>query len=140
MKEKEWNMKKTALIAATTVSIAVLSSFAFSKETRKVIKKRDKGKCQESGKSESAGWRLDAAHYDHNRSNPHYDHPDNGRMLGLLEHASDHLQRGDLNSAHLIIHRARKYGLHKKWYYALHRDAWEKDQQEINNFIEQNLL
>jgi hypothetical protein len=63
--------------------------FAFSRNSRREIWARDQGICQDCGRDSRDGWRLDAAHYDHSRSNPDYDEPYNGRLLCLDCHIED---------------------------------------------------
>lgn len=79
-----------------TLAIAggiVLSQFAFSRKTRREILERDHFQCTESGLEEN----LHASHFDHNRNNPDYDSPRNGRTLNIIEHLRDHIARAGKN-------------------------------------------
>lgn len=72
--------------------IFLLSQFAFSKNVRKQIYNRDQGK---SRWSDEPG--EEAAHILHNRDNPNYNTPENGRMLTKREHYLDHINRAGRN-------------------------------------------
>ena len=75
-----------------TISLGVMSFVllnAFGRQSREEIKKRDGNKSAYSGKT----GRLDASHLDHNKKNPKYDNPENGRLLTPREHYLDHYNR-----------------------------------------------
>lgn len=65
---------------------------AFSHRVKKEIKERDKTCQAESGQHIGL---LEAAHYNHNRSYPQYNSPENGRLLCTLHHLQDHQERSD---------------------------------------------
>ena len=77
---------KIALIAAASYCIATSS---FSRSVREFIWSRDRGKCQECD-GHNCTSKLECAHYDHDRRNPDYDNPDNGRLLCTGQHLVDH--------------------------------------------------
>lgn len=82
----------------TQVLIVVLFLFVmfampFSKPVRRVIFARDNATCRWCGKKWSDGWMLHCAHIDHNKAQPHYDNPENGRLLCVDCHILDHEQR-----------------------------------------------
>lgn len=79
--------------AASLFAVAYFSTYAFSKQSRRAIIRRD-GKCVASGQHEGG---LEAAHIDHSRDNPHYDDPSNGRALCTKHHLEDHLRREGRN-------------------------------------------
>jgi hypothetical protein len=66
---------------------------AFSREVRKIIWARDKAK---SAISDTV-YKLQVAHIDHSKSNPRYNDPSNGRLLGTGEHMWDHILREGKN-------------------------------------------
>jgi hypothetical protein len=68
------------------------SMFAFSKQTKKKMFARDRGKCQWPGcnKDWVDGWMLHSAHYNHDHNSPEYYDLDNGRMLCIEHHIADH--------------------------------------------------
>lgn len=70
----------------------LLSQLAFSRNVRKQIFNRDQGK---SRWSDEPG--EEAAHILHNRDNPKYNTPENGRMLTKREHYLDHINREGRN-------------------------------------------
>jgi hypothetical protein len=71
----------------------ILINSAFSFKTKQKIKQRDGHKSVWSGETEN----LEAAHISHNKANPHYDHPSNGRILTTEEHLLDHINRAGRN-------------------------------------------
>ena len=88
-------------VRTTSVIFALLfiSQKAFSKNVRKAIIKRD-GECQwssETGEETECFGQLEAAHIDHDRDNPYYNHPSNGRALCTACHREDHILNHGLN-------------------------------------------
>lgn len=67
---------------------AMLGSFSFG--VREQIRERD-GVCVETGGTKH----LECAHWNHDKSNPEYDTPENGRLLTAREHYLDHWYRRD---------------------------------------------
>lgn len=65
---------------------------AFSFKIRKKIYERDHV-CTICGGTNH----LEAAHIDHNKSNPRYDDESNGRLLCLPDHIKDHINREGRN-------------------------------------------
>lgn len=68
---------------------------AFSRNTKRLIVERAIEKygrpaSEISGRDDMP---LQAAHIDHDRSNPHYDDPDNGVLMTIDEHLKDHILR-----------------------------------------------
>ena len=84
--------RKTFYKTAIVLGAVALSTGAFSKKSREVIKKRDVV-CTICGSTEH----LEAAHIDHNRQNPRYDDPSNGRLLCTEDHLKDHILRHGRN-------------------------------------------
>lgn len=80
----------TPEIIATIGTLAI--SLAFSRQSRKKIYERDRV-CRVCGSVSH----LEAAHIDHNKSNPNYDDPSNGRLLCLPDHLEDHITREGRN-------------------------------------------
>lgn len=89
---KEGEPQKLPYLELTLGLLALSSLFAFSRKTRQQIYNRDRGK---SRWSDEPG--EEAAHILHNRDNPLYDDPSNGRMLTKREHYLDHLNREGRN-------------------------------------------
>lgn len=80
-------------LAVSTGSLFLLAQAlfgAFSFETREKIRQRDRVSV-ESGSSRN----LECAHWNHNRNNPKYNDPENGRLLTAREHYLDHWYRRD---------------------------------------------
>lgn len=73
--------------------LLVLTHAAFSWKTKEIIKKRDGNKSVLSGETEN----LHAAHINHDKNNPQYDNPSNGRLLTVEEHLQDHINRAGRN-------------------------------------------
>lgn len=90
MKEQEHNhsLENTLLIG----TIALISTLAFSAKSKKIIYERDVT-CRICGGVDH----LSAAHIDHNKNNPHYDDPSNGRLLDGTCHLLDHINRAGSN-------------------------------------------
>jgi len=83
------SIEKVGRSVATLAAIGVLiplAGSAFSWRSKNQIKERDKDKMKK-------GKRYEAAHVDHNRKNPQYDDPSNGRMLSTPDHYMDHYNR-----------------------------------------------
>lgn len=77
--------EKTLLFLLTMTMLTM----AFSRETRDIILERDGYMSVESGDTNH----LEAAHYNHDKKNPLYDHPSSGRTLTRREHYLDHYKR-----------------------------------------------
>lgn len=86
--EKQF-LSTVALLGA----VVFLSQFAFSSGIRKQILNRDRGKDVWTGETEG----LEAAHITHDRNDPLYNDPSNGRMLTTRNHYIDHLNRAGRN-------------------------------------------
>lgn len=71
----------------------LLSQFAFTANVRRQIMERDGYRCTVCGSTTH----LEAAHIDHNRDNPHYNSPENGRVLDSYCHLIDHIERAGHN-------------------------------------------
>lgn len=81
------------LYGGLAVTGLLLSQFAFTRKVRQEIWKRDGGRCVECGTTQH----LQCAHYDHNRDNPWYNDPDNGRLLCVKHHLEDHIDGAGSN-------------------------------------------
>ena len=75
------------------IGILPLVGMAFSRNVREKILHRDGCKCVQCGATEE----LQAAHIDHNKANPRYNDPSNGRTLCLDDHLTDHILRHGRN-------------------------------------------
>lgn len=80
--------------AASLFAVAYFSTYAFSRESRRAIIRRD-GKCVANGEDHEGG--LEAAHIDHSKDKPYYDDPQNGRALCTKHHLEDHIRRHGRN-------------------------------------------
>lgn len=89
-------------IAAGLVAIA---GGAFTFGSRRKIGERDDWECQEEdcNRSHKAGWMVTAAHYDHDKGQPEYNEPDNGRILCIAHHAIEELARGNVWGAKKLL-------------------------------------
>lgn len=94
-------------IATLTLAGLVLSG-AFSDRVRHLIRERDRNKSVLSGRTE----RLECAHIDHNRRNPRYNTPENGRLLTIDEHYIDHVDREGHNG---LTIDGNQWGLRAIW-------------------------
>lgn len=75
-------------VSAIIGGIYLLSQFAFSRGVRNQILNRDRADVW-TGETE----KLEAAHITHDRSDPMYNDPANGRMLTTRNHYLDHINR-----------------------------------------------
>ena len=91
MKELE-RLPRLILSSATIVALYHLLFFQFSKESRREILRRDNHQCRDCGARDRP---LEAAHYEHKHSLPHYDSPSNGRALCTYDHYLDHFHQRD---------------------------------------------
>jgi len=84
--------------------VVIEIALAFSRPVRKQIGYRDKWQCQweKCTRSFQKGYMVQAAHYDHDKSDPNYDTVDAGRILCTTHHIQDHIELGDIRSAKLI--------------------------------------
>jgi len=87
--EEITGLLKIAEYGLLVIGILKLSRLAFSWQVRQEILQRDEYECVECGATQN----LEAAHYDHNKSNSYYDDPDNGRTLCTECHLKDHQRR-----------------------------------------------
>lgn len=76
---------------AFAVGVTGLSLGAFSLKSREEIKERAGGKSELSGLSPDDGHFMHCAHLNHDRRNPNYDDPRNGKYLTVTEHYEQHL-------------------------------------------------
>lgn len=93
---------ETSKDIALILGVIFLSQFAFSSGIRKMIFNRDMGKDVWDGSTES----LEAAHITHDRSNPDYNKPENGRLLKKRNHYLDHYNRVGRNGLSLAANNA----------------------------------
>lgn len=77
---------------ALVLGAAAVATGAFSWKSRNIIKERDQV-CRLCGSSEH----LEAAHINHNKQDPRYDDPSNGRLLCTEDHLKDHINRHGRN-------------------------------------------
>ena len=109
--QERW-VKPTLEITATLAAIWAVSTFAFSKPTRKRIGYRDNWTCQwedgcnlgrDGGPARfQDGFMVDAAHHDHDAQAEWYDLEDNGRILCLAHHYLDELAKGHIEVLGLL--------------------------------------
>lgn len=88
-------------ITAIVGGIYLLSQFAFSSGVRKRLLNRDRADVW-TGETE----KLEAAHITHDRSDPDYNNPANGRMLTARNHYIDHVNRVGRNGLTLAANNA----------------------------------
>ena len=93
MHESEKRLHPEVIISLSALGILVISTLAFSRKTRNIIKERDHNQSAWSGETGD----LEAAHINHSRDNPEYDDASNGRMLKSREHYIDHYNRHERN-------------------------------------------
>lgn len=127
------NGKKIVGGILETVSILAISFGAFTPDVARMIFERDKGRCQCCGADfYKDGIMLHASHFDHDRTNPRYNNPDNGQMECISCHLINHISQmehyGD-EHYHAIVRLATnafKKGLHTdRWYSSHSRDAYD---------------
>ena len=87
------SINKSLYFGGLVATSLFLSNFAFTRKIRQQIYKRDRS-CQEPPPHNGG---LEAAHYDHDKSNPDYNSPSNGRLLCTEHHLEDHVQNAGLN-------------------------------------------
>lgn len=80
---------ETHLALISSLGLLAVSLTAFSRSVRHEIGERDHWTCQESGYKGA----LEAAHFSHNKNDPAYNTPENGRMLAPKFHYLDHYNR-----------------------------------------------
>lgn len=80
-----------ALVAGSGLLLYYLTFSAFSRSSRKVIKHRSHGQCEDCGKEVQDKEGI-AAHIDHNPNNPNYNLPINGLYRCRICEAKTHLQ------------------------------------------------
>ena len=94
--EKEKVFKTLVDVAKVAIPLGIVihgTVFAFSSGSRQKILERDGYKCVVCGKTGC----LDAAHKNHNRDNPDYNNPKNGKTLCVEHHLDDHKQNAGRN-------------------------------------------
>jgi len=89
-KDKHYDL---VILPLSTLGLFAISVCAFSRNSRKAIHKRDKEKSALSGEE----GKLVCGHIDHDKNNPHYNNPNNGRLLTIREHYLDHYNRHGKN-------------------------------------------
>lgn len=83
--------KYTAPVRLVGVAImSYLLLFAFSSDSWKKIMDRDGWACRTCSATKKKGYTLMAAHIMHNRDNPQYDSPSNGKALCVRCHRRQH--------------------------------------------------
>ena len=80
--------------------------YAFSSGSRQKILERDGYKCVVCGKTDC----LEAAHKNHNRDNPNYNNPANGKTLCVEHHLEDHIKNAGHNG---LSRRANDWAIDK---------------------------
>jgi hypothetical protein len=123
----------------------IICEFAFHNEVAKEIKERDNWRCEcgRGGKVDTGGYKLHASHIDHDRRNPYYNNPDNGKTLCIGCHLHEHLgilrncEDEDFdwawNSVRLLAENIWQSGMHTKAYYYKHKmlDVLVEDRREM---------
>lgn len=107
--EKERALKILEGAAKIAIPVGVMicgSVFAFSSGTRRQILERDGYKCRICGSTDH----LEAAHINHNKDNPRYDDPSNGRILCTEHHLEDHINRHGRNG---LSRQANNWAINK---------------------------
>lgn len=89
---------------------ALPTLMAFSPPVRQEIFFRDSGTCHICGKKNSDGYRIDIAHFSHNKNDPKYDTPEMGFACCL----QCHLESSPPEHKHLIQKRIDEKGLRWK--------------------------
>lgn len=118
-REKDWQrvgleVAKKSWPMVATVTTGLLGFAAFTKKIADEIRLRDNQECAESGIPS-----RETAHYCHNKSDPEYDLPFNGRVLSLDRHYEHHVkchgvpdlglsEIGNIKSVRLIWARLKK--------------------------------
>lgn len=93
MKERLKNLEKLSIPISLGIMAFAITG-AFSRKVRRKIWERDKGTCSICGSTDN----LQCAHIDHNKSNPRYNDPSNGRLLCKIPcHLNDHINREGRN-------------------------------------------
>ena len=85
-------------------------AMAFTRAVRRIIGNRDGWQSVQSGD----GGPLEAAHISHDKKNPNYNDPSNGRMLTPAEHYDDHYNRHGKDQLGLNNHQ-NKWSLRMIW-------------------------
>lgn len=121
---------------------------AFSKNSRNIIFKRDRGICQFTGKRWDDGWMMHCMH-DHDRVakyDPGYDDPRYGKLGCVEAHVRDHIRlflvRGDDWSAYslgLLVKGVHQEGLRTRKYYARRSVNERKEKERNRKYIAQIL-
>lgn len=111
----ERDHKSLSTITIIAGSLGLISWFAFSRPSRKIIGYRDGWECQweegctlgrDGGPARfQDGFMVDAAHHDHDASAEWYDWTDNGRILCLAHHYLDELAKGHIEVLPLLASR-----------------------------------
>ena len=90
----------------STLGLLAISLCAFSRKSRQAILRRDGGRCVICGARDH----LEAAHINHNKKNPNYDNPSNGRTLCTKGHLKDHIRREGRNG---LSKKANRWAIRK---------------------------
>jgi len=96
------------IVELSALGLLAIAFFAFSRNSRKIIHKRDEEKSALSGEE----GKLVCAHIDHDKNNPHYNNPNNGRLLTIREHYLDHYNRHGSNGLSKKDNRDTAKGLY----------------------------
>jgi hypothetical protein len=118
---------------------------AFSPYVRKIIFARDNGECQVSGKRFDEGWMMHCSHFNHDRSSPYYNSPENGQLEGIREHLFDthwalfeaNPSRENMRAIELLTTMAYAKGYHTDEYYADYPDQLGLDRLDLEETYEQ---
>ena len=112
------------IVELSALGLLAIAFFAFSRNSRKIIHKRDEEKSALSGEE----GKLVCAHIDHDKKKRHYNNPNNGRLLTIKEHYLDHYNRHGKNGLSKDDNLATAKGL----YFSLSKSQrqelpdWEK--------------
>ena len=121
------------------------TTLAFSRRVRREILHRDQKTCQDCGVDNFSS-KLQAAHYNHDKSNPDYDSVDTGRMLCTCCHFEEHVsfvgraEETGLTEEHNEFAVRSLYGLMDPWQKRKHThpDELFDPQQNFFNVVDQS--
>jgi len=134
----------------------VAFGMAFTPAIAKEIGKQHRWTCEQTGRRFQDGWLLDMAHRDHDRSQPYYNEPRNGRPLCRTAHLEEHIRRwigfGDISDKYAVKLLAQrcwgyiddsgniKEGLHTYRVYNRNPEVLDTDRQEVISMFDRYML
>lgn len=144
--DRHKKIKNLELVKAGAVMLPLflIGLGAFSNHVRKEIGRRDRWTCQCCGNRFSDGWMVEAAHFDHDKSKPWYNSPENGRIECIRCHSLHHLTNfmGDPNERNeyiteKLVERVMQNGYHTYHYYETYPNQLDLDRQDFVGMLEQ---